>query len=123
MPFCRTFLQCLLLVAFCLNGSLSLLRGANMAHGDAHTVPASGETTTLAEEACDEVATEGQALSGHKDCDCGFGTCCSCVFSFYAIAHVAPLPAQRLLPRNEAVPPLNQVVPIGPSRLFRPPIG
>ena len=96
------------------------LSHAQAAHSDGGTV------VTGSEEPCIEVAageTEGQALSGHEACDCGLGADCSCncLFSLYAIAHLPPLQALRPRSGNEAVPLLSQVLPSGPSRLFRPP--
>jgi hypothetical protein len=126
MPLLHTLLRCLLIVTFCLEGSLSLWTSSAMAVDSAHQVAAAVQAQPVAvDQVCAEEAASEQGGTGHADCDCaqGIGCACACVFPAVAITHAIPFAAQHLLATVPVVPSRQPVVAAVTSPVFRPPIG
>ena len=118
-------LRCLLIVTFCLDGSLSLWTSSAMAATQAQHMPAGGGAQAATAGAdCEDGDQQGERAASHEDCDCGSGACgCACAFPVAAITHALPFLAQHALATRPAVvslatEPLGSVTPV-----FRPPIG
>ena len=126
MPSFHLLLRCLLLVTFCLEGSLSLWASSAMAVDNAHQVAAMDQDRPVAiDEDCADEASNDEGGSPHHDCDCaqGPGCGCACVFPVVAITHAIPFAAQHLLATVPAVPSRLPVVVTASTPVFRPPIG
>lgn len=127
----RILLRCLLIVMFCLEGSLSLWASSAMAVDSAALdVAAKQSPATATGKACEEDGSrgdetaQGEGGSSHHDCDCGTGAgCCACVFPVLAITHALPFAAQHRLATQLAVPSRSPVVLTATTAVFRPPIG
>lgn len=119
-------LRCLLIVTFCLEGSLSLWASSAMAVDGAHQAVAADQASPAAiDRECADEASPERGGSVHNDCDCaqGPGCACACVFPVVAIAHAIPFAAQPLLATVPAVPSRLPVVVKAITPVFRPPIG
>jgi len=127
MPLLHTLLRCLLVVTFCLEGSLSMWTSSAMAVDDAHQVAVAGlpSEAVVAEGDCAEVASSDEGGSMHRDCDCGkvSGCTCACVFPAVAIAHTLPFAAQHLLATQPVLRSRAPLALAATTRVFRPPIG
>lgn len=125
MPPLRVLLRFLLIVTFCLEGSLSVWTSSAMAMDSAHQAAATGQAGPVAidRDCADE--TSPQAGAVHKDCDCGqgLGYACACVFPVGAITPTIPFAAHHLLATVPAVPSRLPVVVTATTPVFRPPIG
>lgn len=121
----RMLLRCLLIVTFCLEGSLSLWASSAMAVDNALHVASAEQARPVAIGQDCEKSADGRGGSAHHDCDCGQGLGCTCAFVFPVgvIAHTLPFAAQHLLATVPAVPPRLPVVVTATTRVFRPPIG
>jgi hypothetical protein len=124
-------LCCLLIVAFCLGGSVTLWRATAMAttmsrhavvntpqdtsHDTASTDAASGD-------ACDDAAVTDE--TSHQDCDCGaMGCACPCGVTSVPVAHAAVFATQHWLAPLRAPSDLGASIRIALPAAFRPPIG
>lgn len=121
----RVLLRFLLVVTFCLEGSLSVWASSAMAMDSAHQLAAADQASPVAidRDCADEASLEGAAV--HKDCDCGEGLvcACACVFPVGVITHTVPFAAQHSLATVPAVPSRLPVVVTATTPVFRPPIG
>ena len=120
-------LRCLLIVAFCLDGSLSLWMSSAMAAEQVHHVAdADAHASTVVDDDCGDVAGNARdGSSSHEECDCNPGTACgcACVFPVAAMTHAVPFLAQHVLTVR---PPSASFIAVRPSTVtpvFRPPIG
>lgn len=126
MPPLGILLRCLLIVAFCLEGSMSLWASSAMAADRAGHVVAAGQALPApVDQDCEDGATRDQGGSAHQDCDCGAGSACTCacMFTAVAIVHTLPFAARHLLATVPAVPSRTAVVLTAIAPVFRPPIG
>ena len=126
MPLLHTLLRCLLIVTFCLEGSLSMWTSSAMAVDDAHQVAVAGVSEeVVADGDCAEVASSDEGSAMHRDCDCGkvSGCTCACVFPAVAIAHALPFAARHLLATQPAARSRAPAALAATTRVFRPPIG
>ena len=133
MPSPTLLLRCLLIVTFCLEGSLSLWASSAMAVDKAHHTVDKAHHATTAEQTrpvasgqdCEDPFAEDRGGSAHHDCDCGQGLGCACLLVFPAMAfnHVLPFAAQHLLATVPAGTPRAPLVVTAATRVFRPPIG
>lgn len=122
----HTLLRLMLIVTFCLEGSLSLWTSSAMAVDVAHQAVAADQASPAAiDRDCADEASPEEGGSRHNDCDCtqGLGCACACVFPVVAIAHAVPFAAQQLLATVPAVPSRLPVVVKATTPVFRPPIG
>ena len=125
MPSTHVLLRCLLIVAFCLEGSLSLWATSAMAAENVHGAIATDHTMapTIGEDCDDSRAVDADRVT-HSDCDCVQGPGCTCAFVFPVGAMAqSPFFAARQRPAAEPVlwprPPVRVVAT---ARVFRPPI-
>ena len=119
-----TLLRCLLIVAFCLEGTLSLWSSSTMVTESAiAAVSADSGAPLAADEDCEEPTPHREDGSPHRDCDCGTGSgCCACAFPVLAVVHSVPFAAQhRLADQPPALAPAS-AVPAAATGVFRPPI-
>ncbi len=126
MPPLRVLLRFLLIVTFCLEGSLSVWAASAMAVDNAHQVAAADQTSPGAiDRDCADEASPETGRAAHKDCDCarGLGCACACVFPVVAITPTIPFAAQHLLVTEPSVPARLPVVITATTPVFRPPIG
>lgn len=125
MPTFGILLRCLLIVAFCLEGSMSLWVSSAMAADRAGHVDAAQGSHPPLEQDCEDDAQRDQGGSAHEDCDCGsgLGCACACMFPVAAMVPVVPFAARHLLATGPAVPSWTAVVPTAIAPVFRPPIG
>ena len=122
-----TLLRCLLIVAFCLEGTLSLWTSSAMAAEGAVAAAASGAAESrdglAADPDCEDDASHEQGRTPHRDCDCGSGSgCCACAFPVLAVVHSVPFAAQHRLADQPPTPAPASVVPAAATGVFRPPI-
>ncbi len=122
----------LLVLAFCLDGSIGLWRASAMAgdlshHVGDHAASADHHDPIAAapsDEDCDDEPAAGQGASVHEDCDCRVAGCaCACGFAITAVVGSVPFAAQH---RLAAAPPARAdmgVLQSARSAVFRPPIG
>lgn len=130
MPALRVLLRFLLIVTFCLEGSLSVWAASSMAVDSAHQVTTAGVAgqqdakAAIDKECEDEASTRGEGTA-HEECDCaqGLGCACACVFPVVAITPAIPFAAQHQLVTVPAVPSRLPVVATATTPVFRPPIG
>lgn len=124
-----TLLRCLLIVAFCLEGTLSLWASSAMAAEGA--VAAASRVETAAESgdalaadlSCADDVTHREGGSPHGDCDCGTGSgCCACAFPVLAVVHSVPFAAQHRLADQPPILAPASLVPAAATGVFRPPI-
>ncbi|WP_144813753.1 CopL family metal-binding regulatory protein [Lysobacter ruishenii] len=128
-------LRCLLIVAFCLDGGLSLWKASAMAVRMAETAPVVAASDPAAhhgdgqpQAASGACETEGTFLlpdGDHDDCDCQSmdGCKCPCTFAVKLIVYkILPALPQRLSMRS-AAPLRVAVARTQTSAVFRPPIG
>lgn len=119
-----TLLRCLLIVAFCLEGTLSLWSSSAMAtEGVVAAASTDAAAALLADEDCEEQTPHREDGSPHRDCDCGTGSgCCACAFPVLAVIHSVPFAAQhRLADQPAALAPVS-AAPAAATGVFRPPI-
>ncbi len=119
-------LRCLLLVTFCLEGSLSLWASSAMAVDNAHHATTAEQTRPVASgQDCEDPLAGDRGGLAHHDCDCGQGLGCACllVFPIMAFNQVLPSAAQHLLATVPAGAPRAPLVVTAVTRVFRPPIG
>ena len=127
MPALGTLLRCLLIVAFCLEGTLSLWASSAMAAENAVSaaieVGNQGGDTLASDADCEDDSAHREDASPHRDCDCGTGSgCCACAFPVLAVVHSVPFAAQhRLADQPAALAPVS-AVPAAATGVFRPPI-
>ena len=120
-------LRCLMILAFCLDGSATAWRGqpdgvratkAAVEHGD------HGRAAEADVEDCPDAGADGQSREAHRGCDCSTTGCpCPCGFTSVAVAHTVPFAAQHGL---TSVPTMRELMPVTLrtiSPVFRPPIG
>ncbi|MHB8911362.1 MAG: CopL family metal-binding regulatory protein [Lysobacter sp.] len=122
----HTLLRFMLVVTFCLEGSMSLWASSAMAVDSAHQVAAAVQAPpAAADQDCEDVASSDEGGSVHRDCDCGAGSgcACACVFPVVAIAPTLPFAAQHLLATQPVVPSRAPVALAAITPVFRPPIG
>lgn len=122
-----TLLRCLLIVAFCLEGTLSLWASSAMAAegavAAATRIGAESNDTLAVDLDCEDDSSHGQGGSPHRDCDCGTGSgCCACAFPVLAVAHGVPFAAQHRLAEQPPIPAPASVIPAAATGVFRPPI-
>ena len=126
MPPLRVLLRFVLVVTFCLEGSLSVWTASAMAVDSAHQAAAADQASPVAiDRDCADEASPEEGGSVHKDCDCaqGLGCACACVFPVVAITPTIPFAAQHLLATVPAVLSRLPVVITATTPVFRPPIG
>ena len=126
MPSLTLLLRCLLIVTFCLEGSLSLWASSAMAVDKAHHANTAEQTRPVAiGQDCEDTSAENRGGSAHHDCDCGQGMGCDCllVFPVMAFNYVLPFAAHHLLATVPAMSPRPPVIVTAVTRVFRPPIG
>ena len=120
-------LRCLLIEAFCLDGSLSLWMSSAMAAEQVGHVADSGmHASTAVDDDCGDVpGNAGEGSSSHEECDCDSGTACgcACVFPVAAMTHAVPFLAQHVLTTRPPVAAYAAVRPSTVTPVFRPPIG
>ena len=128
-------LRCLLIVAFCLDGSVGVWRSTAMAaeraghavtttpHADSHSVQLA--TALDADHDCGDTGTTRSAQSSeHGDCDCTKNDCsCACAFTGIAFTHVVPFAAQHIPSAEPGVILRPETAREVTSTVFRPPIG
>ncbi|UHQ21538.1 CopL family metal-binding regulatory protein [Lysobacter sp. 5GHs7-4] len=122
-----TLLRCLLIVAFCLEGTLSLWSSSAMAAQDAvaaATRLVAADGALVADADCEEDRPhDEQGRAPHRDCDCGTGSgCCACAFPVVAAAHGVPFAAQHRLAVQPRALASARFVPAVATGVFRPPI-
>ena len=132
-----TLLRCLLIVAFCLDGSASLWSASSMAVSMAGHGAGIGHGERLHDERVSASATEVDCPDGelaglvqtgheidHEDCDCGSGACqCPVGFTSVVVAHGVPFAAQHRVSTELAVSEPASIARGSLSPVFRPPIG
>lgn len=126
MPSLALLLRCLLIVTFCLDGSLSLWTSSAMAANEVRHAAANGmQQVAAAADDCEDRVTQGERGSSHEDCDCGSGMACgcACVFPVAAITRPLPFAAQHALASRPAMFSLAAVPLSATTPVFRPPIG
>lgn len=126
MPRLRVLLRFLLIVTFCLEGSLSVWAASAMAVDSAHQVAATEQARPAStDEDCADEASPERGGAVHEDCDCaqGLGCACACVFPVIAFVPAIPFAAQHSLANVPAVPARLPVVFAATTPVFRPPIG
>lgn len=126
MPRLRILLRFLLIVTFCLEGSLSVWAASAMAVDTAPLFAAAEQPSPVAiDRDCADEASAEQAGAVHEDCDCekGLGCACACVFPAIAFTPAIVFAAQHLLANVPAVPSRLPVVVAATTPVFRPPIG
>ena len=126
MPRLRILLRFLLIVTFCLEGSVSVWAASAMAVDNAHEVSATEKARPASiDEDCGDEASAEQGGAVHEECDCaqGLGCACACVFPVIAFVHAVPFAAQHSLASVTAVPARLPVVLVAITPVFRPPIG
>jgi len=137
MPWSATLLRCLLIVAFCLDGSASLWSASSMAvsmaaHGadigpDKRMLDERGSTAP-ADADCPEGDFVGQVDTGqeidHESCDCS-GAACQCPVGFTSVvfAHTVPFAAPHRVSTALTVSEPASIARRSLSPVFRPPIG
>lgn len=125
MPPFGILLRCLLILAFCLEGSMSLWVSSAMAADRAGHVGTAQDSQAPVEQDCEDDAPRDLGGSAHEDCDCGsgLGCACACMFPVAAMVPVVPFAARHLLATVPPVPSRTAVVPTAIAPVFRPPIG
>ena len=122
----RVLLRFLLVLTFCLEGSLSAWSASAAALDDVHqVVVADAASPVVSDQDCAEEGVPGEGRSVHDDCECaqGLGCACACVFPVGAMAGTIAFAARHPLATAPAVRARVLVVPIVLTRVFRPPIG
>lgn len=136
MAWSALVLRCLLVLAFCLDGGVSLWKASTMASRMAGEALAG---TTVAEAGArhhdlapsqasgGNCETKGTFLPdnvGHDDCNCDTdGSCnCPCAFAVKLLAHEVPFAAQHRVPAQPAEPLQEAVAQAQTTSVFRPPI-
>lgn len=133
-------LRCLLVLAFCLDGGVSLWKASAMAatmagQAVAATTPSTPAVAAdprhhvpfAARAASLDCETRGTFLPGstdHQDCNCDAdgGCACPCTFAVKLLAHEVPFAAQHRLPMQPAEPEQEAPAQMQTATLFRPPI-
>jgi len=132
-----TLLRCLLILAFCLDGSASLWSASSMAvsmaghgGGSAHGQRVHDQAAPEApmDAACPEGDSAGQVDPGHEidheSCDCSSAACqCPIGFTNVAVAHGVPFAAQHRVSAALTVLEPASIARRSLSPVFRPPIG
>lgn len=133
-------LRCLLVLAFCLDGSASLWKASAMATAMAERAVAVATPSTPAAAAdpthhgplavraaslsCETRDTFSPGNADHQDCNCDTdrGCTCPCTFAVKLLAHEVPFAAQHHLPMQPAEPQQETPAQAQTATLFRPPI-
>ncbi|MGY0799456.1 CopL family metal-binding regulatory protein [Lysobacter sp. A286] len=129
-------LRCLIVLAFCLDGSAMAWQKTAMAVGAVHHVHADAHVANdghgsadhgpdaVAASDCEDTTTTTPSEAAHEDCDCSDGGCaCACGFVTLALARRIPLADTLWI---GFVPISGDLTTVGKgtsSSLFRPPIG
>jgi hypothetical protein len=121
-------LRCLLIVAFCLDGSLSLwMSSAMAAERVEHLADSDLHPPTAVDDDCGDVAGNGGGGddSSHEACDCSTGAACgcACVFPVAAMTHAVPFLARHVLAVRPPTTEFTAVPRSTATPVFRPPIG
>ena len=125
-------LRCLIVVAFCLDGSAMAWQTSAMAVGAVHHAHAVNEghegadhgSDGVAAMDCEHTAPTAPTEPVHDDCDCGDTGCdCACSFVTLALATGVPVVDTFWIGFVQAPGHLATVAQGVPSSLFRPPIG
>lgn len=137
MPWSAVLLRCLLIVAFCLDGSASLWSASSMAVSMAGHGGSSGHGQRMHDERgaaattdadCPDGKFAGQADTGHEidheSCDCSSAACqCPVGFTNVVVAHGVPFAAQHRVSTELIVSEPVSIARGSLSPVFRPPIG
>ena len=137
MPLPATLLRCLLILAFCLDGSASLWSASSMAvsmasHGvgigHGQRMHDEGEPEVVMHVDCPEDAYAARGDTGHEidheDCDCSSAVCqCPVGFTNVVVAHGVPFAAQHRVSTELTVSAPSSIARGSLSPVFRPPIG
>lgn len=115
-------LRCLLILTFCLEGSLSL-RGSSAMALEASTRLAEPARAAAVDQDCEDDAWPVDTDGNRRHCECVADCSCVCVFPVVAIAHVTPFAAAQMLASQPIVFSRDSVALAATARIFRPPIG
>lgn len=137
MLWSAALLRCLLIVAFCLDGSASLWSASSMAVSMAAHGVGSGHGQRMHDEpapaASMDVDCSGAELAGrldtgheidHESCDCSSAACqCPVGFTNVVVVHTVPFAAQHRVSTELTVSEPASIARGSLSPVFRPPIG
>jgi hypothetical protein len=133
-------LRCLLVLAFCLDGGVSLWKASAMATDMAERAAAVTTPSAAAASAdpvhhgpsavrsaysdCETRGTFSSSNTDHQDCDCDAdgGCACPCTFAVKLLAHEVPFAAQHRPPMQPAEAQQEAPAQAQTATLFRPPI-